>query len=247
MARAFVLREGYVTASESRPTLAVYVDGFNLYRRLLEGQPQDKWLDLEALVECVFPEFELLLVRYFTAIIKPLPGKDKSAPQRQQVYLRALRTRPRTTVHEGKFRIDTRVMPVVPVELLPDGTARTVRVKKTEEKGSDVALASMLLLDAMRGIADYYVVASNDSDLVMPIRLVKEELRQSVGLLSPMEPKRASNELKQIGLDIQRQVTPAALGASQLPNELEDANGRITRPAKWARYSEGPAEARPSN
>lgn len=233
--------------SSTRPTAAVYVDGFNLYRRLLEGQPQDKWLDLEALATRVLPEFEVVAVRYFTAVIKPLPGKDRNAPQRQQAYLRALRTLPRTSIFEGKFRVDTRVMPVHPVELLADGSAKTVRVKKTEEKGSDVALASMLLIDAMRGLADCFVVLSNDSDLVLPIRMVKQELGRQVGILSPVDEKRSSNELRQLDLDLFRRVPVSALAECQLPDELSDEHGTVRGPEKWRRNSEGPAEARPSN
>lgn len=236
-----------MSGGTARPRLSLYVDGFNLYRRLLAKHPQDKWLDLEALARHIYPDYEVHRVRYFTAIIKPLPGADAQSPQRQQTYLRALATFPRTEIHLGKFRVDTRVMPVHPSELLDDGSPRTVKVKKTEEKGSDVALASMLLVDAMSGDSDLYVVCSNDSDLVMPLRLTKQRLRQRVGLLSPMEPKRASNELKQVGLDDHRQITLDALRSAQLPARIADANGIVTRPARWSENSEGPAEARPSN
>jgi hypothetical protein len=77
--------------------------------------------------------------------------------------------------------------------------------------------------------------------------LVEEELEGRVGLLSPMEPKRSSNELKQTGPEWHRQITPADLAACQLPAELRDANGTVHRPTKWSRNSEGPAEAGPSN
>ncbi|WP_158564316.1 NYN domain-containing protein [Jiangella anatolica] len=233
--------------ADSKPTASVYIDGFNLYRRLLERHPEHKWLDLEALADRVLSDYHVTSVSYFTAIIKALPGKDSSSPQRQQAYLRALATSPRTQVYLGKFRIDPRIMPLHPTELDAAGVPMRVRVKKTEEKGSDVALASRLLIDAMKGEADVFVVCTNDSDLVMPMRLVKEELGRDVGLLSPMEPKRSSNELKQTGPIWHRQITPADLDACQLPDELDDAQGTIRRPVKWARNSEGPAEAEPSN
>lgn len=218
-----------------RPTVSVYVDGFNLYRRLLEGQPQDKWLDLEALARALLPEYELVRVRYFTAIVKALPGADRDSPQRQQAYLRALATLPRTSVHLGNFRVDRRRMPLSPVEFDPDGRPLLVTVRKTEENGSDVSLASFLLLDAFRDDADLFVVLSNDSDLVTPMRLVCEELGKRIGLLSPMEPKRASNELKQTGISIHRQVTIGSLAASQLPEEISDAHGTVRRPLTWRR------------
>lgn len=233
--------------AERRPTASVYFDGLNLYRRLLSRRPEHKWVDLEALAERVLPEYDIIRISYFTAVIKALPGADPSSPQRQQAYLRALESLPRTSVYLGKFRVDKRVMPLHPTELDENGLPKRVVVKKTEEKGSDVALASRLLVDAMRGDADIYVVCTNDSDLVMPMRLVQEELGRDLGLLSPMQPKRASNELKQTKPLWHRQITHEDLEACQLPDELEDAIGTVRRPAKWARNSEGPAEAEPSN
>lgn len=229
------------------PRASVYVDGFNLYRRLLQGQPQDKWLDLESLTQRLLPEYDLVRLRYFTAIIKSLPGADLNAPQRQQAYLRALRTLPRTTVHLGKFRVDRRRMPLHPVEFLSDGSPRQAVVRKTEEKGSDVALASYLMLDAFSGESEVYVILSNDSDLVTPLQLVREHLGRDVGLLSPMAPKRSSNELKQTGPVVHREVNIDALHACQLPNSMHDEHGWIHRPPEWSRKSESPAEAGPSN
>ena len=231
----------------SKPTANVYIDGFNLYRRLLQRHPHDKWLDLEALAEYTLPDYEIKRVRYFTAIIKPLPGADPQSPQRQQAYLRALATLPRTSVHLGKYRIDPRIMPVHPTELDADGNAITVKVKKTEEKGSDVALASYLLLDAFKDEADVYVVSTNDSDLVMPMRMVADDLQRATGLLSPMEPKRSSNELKQTNPTLHRQITVEALASCQLPDVLGDDRGKIHRPAKWSLNSEGPDRSEPSN
>lgn len=234
-------------SADARPTASVYIDGLNLYRRLLAGRPDLKWLDIEALAEHLLPEYDIVRVRYFTAVIKALPGADATSPQRQQAYLRALRSLPRTTVELGKFRIDPRVMPVHPTEWEADGTPRRVKVKKTEEKGSDVALASRLLVDAMHGDSDLYAVLTNDSDLVMPLRLVRDDLGREVGLLSPMQRKRASNELKQTNPSLHRQVTLESVAASQLPDDLRDDAGTIHRPPKWSGNSEGPAEAEPSN
>jgi len=137
----------------------------------------------------------------------------------------------------------------VATRLIAGATGEPVRVKvkKTEEKGSDVALASMLLIDAMKGDSDVYAVCTNDSDLTTPLRLVKEELGRDVGLISPMQRKRASNELKQTQPIWHRQITPAHLAAAQLPDEFADAHGTVRRPAEWARNSEGSAEAEPSN
>jgi len=81
----------------------VYVDGFNLYYGALKGTPC-KWLDLPALFAKVLqPHHDILTVKYFTARVSSTPV-DQSKPQRQDVYLRALRRhRPEVEVYFGHF------------------------------------------------------------------------------------------------------------------------------------------------
>ena len=46
----------------------IYIDGFNLYYRLLKERPAFKWLNLLALVKSVLdPDNDIVKVRYFTA------------------------------------------------------------------------------------------------------------------------------------------------------------------------------------
>jgi uncharacterized LabA/DUF88 family protein len=52
------------------------------------------------------------------------------------------------------------------------------KVIKTEEKGTDVNIASHLLVDAHNNSFDMAVVISNDSDLVEPIKMVIEKLKK---------------------------------------------------------------------
>jgi NYN domain len=63
--------------------------------------------------------------------------------------------------------------------------ARTAEVIKTEEKGSDVNLASLLVADGFRGNYEVAIVISNDSDLVLPIQIVRDELQLPVGVVNP--------------------------------------------------------------
>jgi hypothetical protein len=74
------------------------------------------------------------------------------------------------------------MMPLAPV---PGRPQQYVRVIKTEEKGSDVNLATHLLHDAHRGKFEVAVIVSNDSDLLEPIKIVREELVLKVGILNP--------------------------------------------------------------
>jgi hypothetical protein len=57
------------------------------------------------------------------------------------------------------------------------GQPRTVEVIKTEEKGTDVNIASYLLLDTFRADSDLAVIVSNDADLAEPMRIVRKHAR----------------------------------------------------------------------
>jgi hypothetical protein len=76
------------------------------------------------------------------------------------------------------------------------GGARTVEVIKTEEKGSDVNLATFLLLDAFKRDCNVAVVISNDSDLKLPIEVAQNELGIRVGVVNPHPPARRSRALQ---------------------------------------------------
>ena len=63
----------------------VYIDGFNLYYRVLKDTPF-RWLDLRKLAETLFPEDAINRVSYFTARLDARPGNPGQA-QRQLIYL----------------------------------------------------------------------------------------------------------------------------------------------------------------
>jgi len=67
----------------------------------------------------------------------------------------------------------------------PPGGPAKVQVLNSEEKGSDVNLASYLLLDAFENDYEAAIIVSNDSDLAEPISLVRKKLRKKV-LVSPL-------------------------------------------------------------
>jgi len=227
----------------ARPAAILYVDGFNLYRRCLEKYPELKWLDLLALARNLMPYADVVAVHYFTARIRPGTSLDLQKPQRQQVYPRALATlEPRVQVHLGKFRVDPSEMIAHPLTLDPvTGEPTRVRVRKIEEKGSDVNLAGRMISDAHLGRADLYVMLTNDSDQAGTLRIVREDTPGVTGLILPMESARASKELMLAGPGFVGFVTRSVLEASQLPGVLSDGTGSIHRPSRWRRDAEDPA------
>lgn len=121
----------------------VYVDGFNLYYGALRNTPY-RWLNLDTLCQFLLPHNTINEIKYFTALVSARPA-DVAKPVRQQLYLRALATVPKISVHLGHFLTHPVRMPLV----VPLGQPQQyVQVIKTEEKGSDVNLATHLLHDA---------------------------------------------------------------------------------------------------
>jgi hypothetical protein len=219
---------------ERRPTARIYVDGFNLYRRQLAGNQDLKWLDLPALAGRLMPGYDVQFVRYFTALLRPGLIIDPQTPVRQQIYLRALALDPKVQVHYGSFRNDKRAMPLHPVQIDPiTGRYVMVNVRKLEEKGSDVNLASRMIADAHAELADIYVMLSNDSDLAGTLRLMKDELGFSTGIIFPMESVRSSKELVQTRPDFIANIGRADLKACQYPERMRDSVGQFHRPPKW--------------
>jgi uncharacterized LabA/DUF88 family protein len=203
----------------------VYVDAFNLYYGCLKGTPY-RWLDLAALCHRLLPNDEINRIRYFTALVSARPD-DPQEPQRQLTYLRALRTIPNLSIHTGHYLSH-------PVRMRlanpPAGGPATVEVIKTEEKGSDVNLATYLLLDAFKQDCQAAVVISNDSDLKEPITVAQRELGLIVGIINPHPPQRRSRALQPTFF---KQIRESALRTCQFPRVLADPDGRIHKPARW--------------
>ena len=206
------------------PEVRAYVDGFNLYYRALKGTPY-KWLDLAQLVQGLLdPDDRLAGVRYFTARVSSRAG-DPDAPRRQQLYLSALSGLQDVTVHYGRFLPKTKWRPRV-------GTGDFVEVHDTEEKGSDVNLASFLLHDGWQSRYDAALVLSQDTDLCEPMRMVSQDLKKPVGLVV-LDGSEPNKRLKNVSSFV-RHVTHARLSAAQLPEPSIDRKGRVvSKPATW--------------
>jgi len=125
------------------------------------------------------------------------------------------------------------------------GRFKTVAVRKLEEKGSDVNLATHMIVDAHTGAADMYVMLSNDSDLAEPIRMLKHNLGCQTGIIFPMPTSRNSKELVKTEPDLIANIDRAALAACQYPDVLTDSVGNFRRPKAWKQDS-GPASCTPS-
>ena len=118
----------------------LYIDGFNLYYRALKDTPF-RWLDLRKLAETLFPQDAINRVCYFTARLDARPGNPaiRLNGSGSRPYLRALATLPGFDAYYGVFRSGVKRRPLAePVAGLPS----QVLVRDSEEKGSDVNLAT---------------------------------------------------------------------------------------------------------
>ena len=212
----------------------VYIDGFNLYYGCLRGTPY-RWLDVGKLCSLLLPKDDVVAIKYFTAKVGRRPWVPRAyAPaesEDQQTYLRALATIPNLSLHFGQF-FNT---PVAARLVKPPRRGRKRRmVWKTEEKGSDVNLASHLLIDGFRARYDLAVVISNDSDLKEPVHFVRHDLKAPVGILNPHGNRSwALSPPKLPPRSFYKPIRPGALRASQFPATLTDAEGSFTKPADW--------------
>jgi hypothetical protein len=231
----------------------VYVDGYNLYYGAVK-YTRYKWLDLNALCVRLLPSTHAInQIRYFTAAVK-YDSLDPKQKQRQDLYLRALRTLPNLSIFLGRYLEGTTRMRLASPPL--NGPS-TVAVIKREEKGSDVNLASYLLLDAFNDDFQQAIVVSNDSDLATPIWMVKKHFNKRIGIWNPHtqatndrkfqrfarepgaqgEPVKRSVHLKKVShfqIDISSDGALNDVAVCQFADTLTDSRGSFSRPAHWA-------------
>ena len=101
---------------------------------------------------------------------------------------------------------------------------------KTEEKGTDVNIATYLMLDAVNKECEMAVILTNDSDLATPVQIIRSQFGLQVGIFNPHRNRswplvRAAN--------FYRPIRRGPLGASQFPPQLSDGQGIITKPPTW--------------
>lgn len=224
-----------------------YIDGFNFYYLRTKQQPHHKWLNLKALADIIVPDGTTVeRVNYYTAHVS---GKlDPDAPRRQQLLFSALATVPEVNIVKGNFQYEQKWAGLVkPAQAKPDGYVWTqpepevVKIRHTEEKGSDVNLGVHLVRDGFVDAFDVAYVLTNDTDLVEPIRIVKEDLGKEVVMVAPCRyfmkgkyrvpvPSRSLFDAS----DRTHYIDDHELAASQFPRSIpRDGKKPVIRPDTW--------------
>jgi hypothetical protein len=203
-----------------------YIDGFNLYHGALKGRPDCKWLDLRALCSRLLPPgYELDELHYFTARVGNW-GDDPGRPQRQEIYLRALKGECQPFFYvNGRFQTKTHLLPQV-------GSGELVAVRLTQEKGSDVNLAARLVSDACERRMDAALVITDDFDQEGALRMAREECGRRLVVASPRGRVALAEA---VGAEFTKTIHRQLLLECQLPEMALDHEGHeVFRPRSWA-------------
>ncbi|MBI5215163.1 MAG: NYN domain-containing protein [Ignavibacteriae bacterium] len=197
----------------------VYIDGFNLYFGLLQkGWKKYLWLDLQKLAVSLLKQGETLVhTKYFTSrISKPL-----SKQRRQSLFLDALNTLSELSIFYGRYQAELRTC---------ENCGFTSFI--SNEKKTDVNIATELLVDAFQNSFDVAILITADADLTAPIVAIRK-LFPTKSVLVAFPPERHSYELKQNASGVYH-IGEEKLSNNLLPEKIITKSGFvIQRPDKW--------------
>ena len=196
----------------------VYIDGFNLYFGLKsKGWKRFYWLNLQKLAQNLLNENqELIITKYFTSRISSPSDKRK----RQSTFIEALETLDNFEIFYGKYQDNQ-------VECFKCGNT----FLKSGEKMTDVNIATELLTDAFQNNFDRAILISADSDLVGPIKKVKQ-LFPSKQIVVAFPPNRKSKELASLTTNFI--IGRRKLAQSLFPESIRKKDGFVLKkPKQW--------------
>lgn len=151
---------------QKKNRVIVYIDGFNLYFGMMDaGFNHCKWLNIEKLVwSYLTANQELIEIKYFTSRITNNPQKQK----RQTTYLEAIETTEVKIIY-GLYKAKL-------IECENCGHNWNI----SNEKMTDVNIATHIIIDAFHDKYDTAILISGDSDLVPPIKAVHQNFPNKV-------------------------------------------------------------------
>jgi len=159
----------------------------------------------------------LVMTKYFTSRISGPPDKTK----RQGIFLETLGTLSNFHIFYGHYLTNT-------IECQKCGAV----FAKPNEKMTDVNIAVEMLTDAFQNKFDTGILISADSDIIAPIKKVKE-LFADKKIVVAFPPARSSFALKKIA-NASFVIGRKMLAKSVFPEEVAKPDGFILkRPEHW--------------
>ena len=196
----------------------VYIDGFNLYFGMVDtGIENCKWLNIKALIDSyITHNQELVEIKYFTSRITNQPSKQK----RQNSYLEALETTGINLIY-GLYKAKE-------IECHNCGHNWSI----SNEKMTDVNIATHLLLDAFNDRFDTAILISGDSDLVPPIKAIHNQFnKKTVSVFFPPERHNITVAGAAKGSQI---IGKKKIKDNQFPLTVTKIGGYVlTKPESW--------------
>lgn len=203
----------------ARKKVIVYIDGFNLYFGLVErGWRKYLWLDLKKFANSLLlPEQILVHTKYFTSrISRPL-----SKQRRQSIFIDALSILTEFSIFYGRYQAQVRIC---------ENCGFTSII--SNEKKTDVNIATELLVDAFQDSFDTAILVSADADLTAPIVAIRR-LFPNKTIVVAFPPKRNSYELRSVA-SAHYFIGEHNLHDNILPDKITTETGFVLkRPDRW--------------
>ena len=213
-------------AAAPKPRTIFYIDGLNFYYGAVRPTPALKWLDIARYCRLLRPHDDIVLIRYFSALIIG-PNRPN-----QEAYLKALSTTPLVEMTLGRFKNKSVKCNVVPACAM----AGSKWYSMPEEKRTDVNIAVFMLDDAYRDVCDQFIIFSGDSDLVPSVNMVRLRFpkKKIIVYVPSQNPVRGAAVELRTSAHVNRTLPIQLLSKSQFPDTIPDGSGgTLTRPASW--------------
>jgi len=142
--------------------VAVYIDGSNFYNYLKDKEinfPRGVKFDFNAFVKFLLNERECVSKRYYVGIFRNIDGSRKSEElvRGQQKFL--------SRIENDGFAVKR-------------GRIMRHTEKDYKEKGTDVKIATDLIIGAVDDIYDTAILVSSDTDLIPAVKYIKYRKRK---------------------------------------------------------------------
>jgi uncharacterized LabA/DUF88 family protein len=196
-----------------------YIDGFNLYFGLKsKGWKRYYWLNIQAMAQKLLRKDQRLeTTKYFTSRV----SNDQQKQKRQNDFIEAISTLHDVQLFYGKFQLNPR-------QCRYCGKSEQV----PNEKMTDVNIAVEMLADAFSDAFDVALLVSADSDLVAPVRKIRQ-LFPEKRIVPCFPPERYSSDLK-AAAGVSIPIGRGIFADSQFPDEIVKPGGFILkRPDRW--------------
>lgn len=199
--------------ANTQKSLAVYIDGFNLYHAINDLNIQKlKWFNVYAMARRMLRANESVVkVQFFTAI----PDWNIRKKAKHETYITAL-TASGVTVTQGTFKRSQRHC-----------ATQSRFCQFREEKQTDVAIGVALVADALTDVFDRAILVTADTDQIPAVKTVMAlRPNKPITWLAPPGRMQATRELGTL-LPDRSELTAGLIGTCRLPAQGKDANGKI--------------------